>query len=236
MGSGTDQPTPWEFLRPLFRPHSRWCSCAPFAAGRFLAQSGKPGPCQAHGHVSIYRGDPCPVLGHSRSTPRRSAKPRCAMGKCRKKPMDKCYDCKTSPLCKDHAVGLCPACETLQPRQAQQAERGALTRDQHIRLNFGITCYMPVDNTVLYVLLHPLSDQPPQWTSSCAMQCAMTWRQPPSAKRRTPRKLSCGPRQCFAGSEMMRRSFWTGRHRPYSRLTMSRMPSWVRETPDGSRL
>ena len=53
------------------------------------------------------------------------------------------------------------ACETLQPRQAQQVQLGTLTPDQQIRLDCGITCYMPVDTAVLYLLLHPLPDQPP---------------------------------------------------------------------------
>ena len=51
------------FLRALFRTHSRRWSCAPFAAVRFLAQSGIPGPCQLPGHISIFVGDPCPILG-----------------------------------------------------------------------------------------------------------------------------------------------------------------------------
>ena len=31
------------------------------------------------------------------------------MEKCRKNPPDKCFACKTSPLCKEHAARLCPA-------------------------------------------------------------------------------------------------------------------------------
>ena len=61
--------------------------------------------------------------------PSESAKPRCAMKKCRKNPTDKSFACNTSLLCKDHAAGRCPACETLRPRQAQQAERGTQTPD-----------------------------------------------------------------------------------------------------------
>ena len=42
----------------------------------------------------------------------------CAMPKGRKNPTDKCFVCKTNPLCKNHAARVCPACETLKPRQA----------------------------------------------------------------------------------------------------------------------
>ena len=76
--------------------------------------------------------------------------------------MDKCFTCKTTPLCRDHAAGLCPACQILQPStKAQQAEGGTLPPDQQIRRDCGITCYIPVDTTVLYLLLHSLPDQPP---------------------------------------------------------------------------
>ena len=85
-------------------------------------------------------------------------KPRCAMVKWCKTPTEKCFTCNTRPLCKDHAAGLCLACETLQP---QQAQRDTLTPHQQIRLDYGITCYMPVDTTLLYLLLHPLPEQPP---------------------------------------------------------------------------
>ena len=64
----------------------------------------------------------------------------------------------------------------------------------------------------------------------------MTWRKPPSANWRTPRKLSCSPRRCSVGSGMVCRSIGREWRRPSSRSTGSQMPSWVRETPAGSRL
>ena len=87
-----------------------------------------------------------------------SAKPRCAMEKCRKTPTETCFACKTSPLCEDHAAGLCPACKTLQP---QPTQHDTLTPDQQIRVDCGITCYVPVDTIVLYSLRHPLPEQRP---------------------------------------------------------------------------
>ena len=55
-----------------------------------------------------------PHFGHSRSTPP-SLPSRVAQWKSTVGILKKCLACKTSPLCKDHAAGPCPACEALQP-------------------------------------------------------------------------------------------------------------------------
>ena len=59
------------------------------------------------------------------------------------------------------SLGLANFPVTFPLRQAQQAERDTLTPDQLMRLDRGITCYMPVDTTVLYLLLHPLPEPAP---------------------------------------------------------------------------
>ena len=38
----------------------------PFASVQFWAQRGILGPCLLPGHISIYAGDPCPILGNFR--------------------------------------------------------------------------------------------------------------------------------------------------------------------------
>ena len=91
-----------------------------------------------------------------------NTKPRCSMERCRKQPTTIYFACNLSPLCKDHSALLCPGCDQLQPRQQEEQEAAdTSSADKLMSLDCGITCYMPVDVTALYLLLQALPAPPP---------------------------------------------------------------------------
>ena len=91
-----------------------------------------------------------------------NTKPRCSMQRCRKQPTSTCVACNLSPLCKDHSALLCPGCDQLQPpQQEEQQATDPNSADKVMSFDCGITCYMPVDVTALYLLLQALPAPPP---------------------------------------------------------------------------
>ena len=84
------------------------------------------------------------------------------MERCRKQPTTTCFACNLCPLCKDHSALLCPGCNQLQPRQQEEQQAtDTSSADKQMSLDCGITCYMPVDVTALYLLLQALPAPPP---------------------------------------------------------------------------
>ena len=90
-----------------------------------------------------------------------NTKPRCSMERCPKQPTTTCFVCNLSPLCKDHSALLSPGCDQLQPRQQEEQQAtDTSSADKLMSLDCGITCYMPVDVTALYLLLQALPAPP----------------------------------------------------------------------------
>ena len=58
-----------------------------------------------------------------------------------------------------YARTMMPDC-TVRAKLEPQAQPHTLTPDEQIRLDCGITCYLPVDTTMLYLMLHPKPEQP----------------------------------------------------------------------------
>ena len=91
-----------------------------------------------------------------------NTKPRCSMERGRKQPTTTYFACNLGPLCKDHFALLCPWCDQLQPRQQdEQQATDTSSADKLMSLDCGITCYMAVDVTTLYLLLQALPAPPP---------------------------------------------------------------------------
>ena len=70
MGSGTDRPTAWEFLCPLFRPHSLLVELCPFRCSPIPGAKGDSWALPTSpSRIHLRRGS-MSHFGHSRSTPR----------------------------------------------------------------------------------------------------------------------------------------------------------------------